>query len=160
MALIHEKLYHSGDLKRINIKDYIESLCENLYGAYVSDYDQVKIHLDLEEIMLDVDTAIPLGLILNELLTNSMKYAFPKNQKGEIKVDFNKDIREKFHLDVSDNGIGLPPKIGPKNSDSLGMQLIYNLTQQIKGDLKVMNNKGTKFRISFHEVGYQRHEDD
>jgi two-component sensor histidine kinase len=110
--------------------------------------------------MLDVDTAIPLGLILNEILTNSMKYAFPENQKGEIKVDFKINNQGKFQLDVSDNGIGLPPKIGPENSDSLGMQLIYNLTQQIKGDLKVMNSEGARFRILFHEEDYQGEKND
>ena len=160
MALIHEKLYRSGDLKRINMRDYIQSLSENLYRAYLSDNGRVKIHLDVDEIMLDVDTAIPLGLILNELLTNSMKYAFPENQKGEIKVDFKINNQGKFQLDVSDNGIGLPPKIGPENSDSLGMQLIYNLTQQIKGDLKVMNSEGARFRILFHEEDYQGEKND
>ena len=87
MALIHEKLYRSGNLKRINMKEYIEELSRNLSYVHLANHNNVDLVLDVENIMLDVDTAIPLGLIINELLTNSMKHAFLENQEGIINVN-------------------------------------------------------------------------
>lgn len=151
MALIHEKLYRSGDLKRINIKEYIEDLSRNLSHIHLPKHHDVDLILDLENLMLDVDTAIPLGLIINELLTNSMKHAFPGNKKGIIKVYFRKLEDDELLLEVKDNGIGLPSDFKVENSDSLGLRLIYSLTDQINGQIEVNGCDGADFSIKFSE---------
>ncbi len=151
MALIHEKLYRSGDLKRINMDEYIKDLSRDLFYVHLSNHEDVNLVLDLENIMLDIDTAIPLGLIINELLTNSMKHAFSDNQKGIINVIFRKVEEEQLLLEVKDNGKGLPSDFKVEDSDSLGLRLIYSLTDQICGQIEVDGSQGACFSIKFHE---------
>ena len=111
MALIHEKLYKSGDLKHIDFAEYIENLSNDLYYAYTKDKQKVKLLLDVDELTLDVETSIPLGLILNELLTNSLKHAFPEGREGKIIVEMHREHNGRFKLSVSDNGIGFPENL-------------------------------------------------
>lgn len=151
MALIHEKLYRSGNLKLLNMKEYIEELSRDLSNIHLSNHDNVDLVLDLENIMLDVDTAIPLGLIINELLTNSVKHAFPENQKGTINVNFRKEEDGELLLEVKDNGKGLPSNFKIENSDSLGLRLIHSLTDQIHGQIEVDGSQGAHFSIKFRE---------
>lgn len=151
MALIHEKLYRSGDLKRINMKEYIEELSRNLSYVHLANHNNVDLVLDVENIMLDVDTAIPLGLIINELLTNSMKHAFLENQEGIINVNFRNVEDDELLLEVKDNGKGLPSDFKVEDSDSLGLRLIYSLTDQISGQIEVDSSQGAHFVIKFHE---------
>lgn len=153
MALIHERLYQSTDLKRIDFGEYIQTLSTDLYHTYVRDPKQVKINTDIENIMLDINTAIPLGLIVNELLTNSIKHAFPPGTSGEITLQFYKK-GEKLILIVKDNGIGFPQNLDFCNTDSLGLQLVNSLTSQINGEIELDQNQGTKFKIIFNEPEY------
>lgn len=150
MALIHERLYRSSDLKHMDFGDYIRSLSMDLFRTYVRDSSKVDLKMDVDDIMLDINTAIPLGLILNELLSNSMKHAFPSGKSGEIMVKFHK-YDEKYILEVSDNGIGFPEDLEIDKTDSLGLRLVNNLTQQIGGELYLQRSPGTTFRINFQE---------
>lgn len=151
MALIHERLYQSTDSKRIDFGDYIHSLAVDMFHSYAMDTTRIKLNIDVEDIMLDVNTAVPLGLILNELLSNAMKYAFPDEMGGDIKVDFHRDGDE-FILAVSDNGVGLPEDLDFKNTESLGFQLVNNLTSQIGGQIELDRTSGVKFIIRFEEL--------
>jgi len=154
MAMIHESLYKSSDLKRIEFSEYINTLANNLFYSYAADPKQLKMDINVEEIMLDINTAIPLGLILTELLSNCLKYAFPDDKSGEIKVDFysyTENGENKLKLTVSDNGVGLPEGFDPKKSDSLGLMLIYSLSEQISATVKLDTTLGTKFEITFKE---------
>ena len=148
MALIHERLYQSTDLKRIDFGDYIRTLANDLYRTYVMDFNLIKLNIDLEDIMLDIDISIPLGLIVNELVTNSLKHAFPNGKSGKINIKFHKSDN-KYILTVSDNGIGFPGDIDYENTDSLGLRLVTSLTEQIDGEIEFNNISGTSFRIIF-----------
>jgi len=150
MAYIHERLYRSTDLKRIDFGDYIQSLGEDIYETYVIDPDRIKLNLKVEEVMVDINTSVPLGLIVNELLTNSMKYAFPGDRSGEIELEFSCSGDE-YLLRVADNGVGFPEDLDYKNSSSLGLQLVTSLTEQINGKISLLNKNGTEFKITFKE---------
>lgn len=149
MALIHERLYKSDDLKHINFTEYLETLSKDLYDAYTPDKDLIKLILKIEDVELDVDTSIPLGLILNELLTNSLKYAFPNGRSGEIKIELHENQEGKIQLSVRDNGIGFPVDLDYEHSDSLGMLIINSLTYQIDGKIMLEQINGTKFTVIF-----------
>ena len=155
MALIHQKIYSSKDLKRINFGDYITTLSNDIFRSYVHDSKMVKLTLEVEDIMLDTDIAIPLGLILNELLTNSLKYAFPSNSKdnGNIVVSLFKNDNG-YTLSVVDDGVGFPDNIGLDCTDSLGLQLVTTLTNQIEGKIHLDQSVGTSFKIDFNEIEY------
>lgn len=151
MALIHEKLYSSGNLKLVNMKEYIEELSRDFSNVHLSNHDNVSLVLDIENIMLDVDTAIPVGLIINELLTNSVKHAFPAKQIGTINLNLKKVENGELLLEAKDNGKGLPSGFKIENSDSLGLRLIHSLTDQINGQIEVDGSQGAHFSIKFHE---------
>jgi PAS domain S-box-containing protein len=153
MALIHDKLYRSGDLKKIDMADYIQSLIKDIYQIYVL-HGNIDVNTDLEKVMVDINTAIPLGLIINELLTNSFKYAYPEEKKGTVDVKFKKLGKERYYLEISDQGVGLPPELDPKDCDTLGMQLIYNLTGQLKGTMEIDSSNGTDVKINLKELKY------
>jgi two-component sensor histidine kinase len=154
MALIHDKLYRSQDLKKVDVQDYMESLAKNIYHTYIKDPRQIQLILNVEPHMLDINTVLPLGLILNELLTNTFKYAFPEDRKGILEVKFSKKGNNQFLLEVADNGVGMPVDFHPDQTDSLGMRLIYSLTEQIKGELEINADTGTQTRIKFQELEY------
>ncbi len=151
MALIHERLYQSTDLKRIDFGEYITSLATELFHTYVSAPSLIEQKINVEDILLDINTAIPLGLIVNELITNSLKHAFPEGKNGEINIDFHsKD--DQYELTVKDNGIGFPEDIDFQNTDSLGLRIVNSLTEQIDGEITLDTNNGTKFKITFKEL--------
>ncbi len=125
----------------------MESLSNDLYHIYAVDKSLIKLILDVEEVNLDVETSIPLGLILNELLTNSVKHAFSDGRNGDIMVELHADDNEKFRLSVGDNGVGFPEVLDYKNTVSLGMKIINSLTDQIEGKLYLDRSKGTKFNL-------------
>ena len=154
MALIHERLYKSDDLKHINFTEYLETLSKDLYNTYTTDKNLIKLILKIEEVELDVDTSIPLGLILNELLTNSLKYAFPDERSGEIKIELHRNKDGKIQLSVIDNGIGFPADLDYEHSDSLGMLIINSLTDQIDGKIILEQINGTKFTVIFENQEY------
>jgi two-component sensor histidine kinase len=150
MALVHEKLYQTEDLSDINFKEYIETLTKSLFDSYKKDKDEINLKIDVEDVFLDIDTAIPLGLVINELVTNSLKHAFKKKGKGKISI-FLQDINEnKLKLRLTDNGIGFPKGFDFRNTDSLGFQLITLLAEnQLKGKIDLHQNEGTEFRLTF-----------
>lgn len=150
MALIHERLYQSEDLKRIDFSDYIKTLSSDLFMTYAGDPDRIKLNMDLEHVLVDINSAIPLGLILNELISNSMKYAFPNGENGDINIKLESKEGE-FILIVGDTGVGLPEGLDFKNTGSLGLQLVTSLTDQIDGNIELDQSKGTQFTIKFKE---------
>ncbi len=152
MALIHERLYASDNLKKINFGEYIQTLSRDLYRTYVTDPSLVDLNLEVEDADIDINTAVPLGLIVNELVSNSMKHAFVDNKmKGEISISFQK-VEDDFILDVKDSGIGFPEDLDFKNSGSLGLQLVNMLVDQIKGEIEFKNENGTQFKIRFKDM--------
>jgi len=150
MALIHERLYRSTDLKRIDFGDYIRTLGNDLYHTYMPEAGRIILKMDLENLMVDINTTVPLGLIVNELITNSMKHAFLDEVKGEINITFYKKGDE-FTLVIDDNGVGLRADLDFKNTETLGLQLVNNLTSQIDGVIELDRSNGTRFKITFKE---------
>jgi PAS domain S-box-containing protein len=153
MALIHELLYQSNDLKRINFGSYINKLTNELFSIYVTDPNNIKLDMDIDDVMLDINTAIPLGLIVNELVSNSMKHAFPNNKQGKIDIKFKLNDGN-YSMIISDNGVGFPQDYNIQNSDSLGLKIVNSLTEQIDGEIKIEVSNGTKFIINFKEETY------
>jgi PAS domain S-box-containing protein len=154
MALIHERLYQSTDLREIDFGEYIRSLSMDLYRTYVSNPELIKLNMELEPVNVDINTAIPVGLMINELVTNAFKYAFPQNMGGKVNIRFHsKD--ENLILEVSDDGIGFPKDIDFKSTESLGLKLVNVLTSQIDGEIKMKVNNGTHFKIIFPEVKFK-----
>ena len=149
MALIHERLYKSEHLARIKAREYIKGLIEYLEGTYQTSDTNIEIKTNVENLFLNLDTAIPCGLIINELVSNCMKYAFTENFSGRVLVKLCKLGDENILLQVKDNGTGIPENINPLNSPSLGLQLVSLLTKQINGQLKIETMKGTNISISF-----------
>ena len=157
MAMIHEKLYQSPNLTKIDFKDYIEKLASNLIYTYEVQTRNIEQVFDAKDVEMNIDTAIPCGLIINELVTNSLKYAFPQsesNTNGIIKIELDQ-IGDHFKLVVSDNGVGLPSHIQPENTETLGLQLVNNLVTQLEGTIEIDRTNGTKFIIIFTELNYK-----
>ncbi|WP_321423629.1 sensor histidine kinase [uncultured Methanobacterium sp.] len=154
MALIHERLYRSGDLKSIAFSEYIRSLTRDIFNTYNTSRGRIQLQMDVQNIMVDVNSAVPLGLIINELVTNSLKYAFPNDQEGIIRIQFHKE-GDCYLLEVGDNGVGIPDDFDILKSDSLGMLLVNSLTSQIQGELELKREKGTTFIIRFREDLFQ-----
>jgi len=157
MVLVHEKLYQSKDLGRIDYSEYIKSLTSSVFRSYNADPFSIKMNINVKEVYLNLDTAIHCGLIINELVSNSLKHAFPQNKKGEINIDFQHDDESKYTLRISDNGIGFPENINFRETESLGLQLVSNLVEQLEGTLELDRDNGTTFIIQFiqkkHEEG-------
>ena len=154
MAMIHEELYRSGDLTHINFVNYVQNLIQKLLYAYNIDATIIKPILKIENINLNMETAVPCGLIISELVSNSLKYAFPNGMAGEIYISL-KSKEDKFELVIRDNGIGLPENFDFNKLDSLGLLLVKNLTDQIDGDLTINVTTGTEFIINFEELEYK-----
>ena len=147
MALVHEKMYQSGDFAQIDFKSYIEAMAHDLLIAYFR--SNISMQLEISDIALNLEKAIPCGLILNELITNAIKYAFPDGQQGRILIMMRPFEKDKYELIVQDDGVGLPPDVDIENTESLGLKLVQVLTEQIDGTLELKNNGGTHFRIVF-----------
>ena len=153
MAIIHEKLYQSSSLTNINFKEYIEKLIRDICYSYGILDGSIGSVLDIHDINLNIDTAIPLGLIINELVTNSIKYAFPENTgKITIKLASNQDQLE---LTIADNGTGMSEDLVLESSKTLGLQLVNSLINQLDGKLEVDTSDGTRFKITFQELKYE-----
>lgn len=149
MALIHENLYQNKDLSQLNFGDYIANLVQNLVYTYNSGKKVVDIQLELENVFLNLDYSIPCGLIINELISNSLKHAFVDDFNGIIKVIFKKS-GEVVHLEIIDNGVGFDSAIDFRNTDSLGLQLVMALVDQINGTIEQDTGKeGTKYLVKF-----------
>lgn len=148
MALVHEMLYKSQDLSKIALDKYIENLCKSIGDSYSVPESDIKFMYDFEEnLFFDIDKMILLGLILNEIISNSLKYAFP-NQMGEISIVLRKD-GTKHNLLVSDNGIGLKRNFDLERDSHLGIQLIYMLAEQLDGNVNCDNSNGVSYSLVF-----------
>jgi two-component sensor histidine kinase len=153
MATIYEKLYLSEDLTKINFKNYIQSLVQGLFYSHTTKKGQINPKIEIEDIMLNIETAVPCGLIISELVSNSLKHAFPDDEEGEIQVSLQR-CDGKYELLISDNGIGFPEDINFKNTNTLGLQLVNNLIDQIDGEITLNRSHGTEFKITFKELKY------
>jgi two-component sensor histidine kinase/CHASE2 domain-containing sensor protein len=158
MALIHEKLYQSGDLSKIDFPDYIRALTRGLQSTFGGQASQVRIAVEAEEIQLSVDAAVPCGLIVNELVTNCFKYAFKDCRSGEVRVGLKRVQDARLKLFVSDDGVGFPKSIDFRSTDSLGMQIVTTLTEQLDGTISLRNGIGTTFDIEFPEPAMTSHD--
>ncbi|MFD2202682.1 sensor histidine kinase [Shivajiella indica] len=147
MGILHQKLYQSEHLAFIEMKNYFENLCINILDSY-NESERIKVNIDMKNLELDVDTAVPLGLIVNELLTNSLKYAFPNGEKGNIELSLEKLKEDDFQLKISDNGVGKPLEAKVKGT-GFGTQLVDLLTRQIDGKIIQDVTNGTRILINF-----------
>jgi PAS domain S-box-containing protein len=153
MALVHEKLYQSKDLAKINVLDYINDLVANIFQSYVENSGKTRLNVNIENIQLDIDFAIPCGLIINELITNSLKHAFPAGRLGEIKIVFRKTEDNMHELVISDNGIGIPLDMDFRKTGSLGLHLVTILAEnQLHGKITLNRDEGTEFIIEFKGI--------
>ena len=148
MALIHEKLYQSDNMARIIISEYVDTLLSYLKNSYTSNNISINYKM-LKNISFNLDIAIPLGLIINELITNSLKHAFLKDKQGNIDLSINKIDENTYMLMIKDNGIGLPNNFDINNTNTLGLQLVKVLVEQINGILEINNDNGATFKITF-----------
>jgi len=150
--LIHEKLYQTKALSNIDLSVYITELVNNVIASYLKNKNDVKLKLDIEDIKVDIDSGINIGLMINELVSNSLKYAFPQshNKEKKLSVSLNKNQQSgKTTLAVEDNGIGIPETFDIETSETLGLQLVQTLTLQLEGEIKFSNNNGTRIEIVF-----------
>lgn len=150
MSYIHETLYRTTDFASINFGEYVTNLVKNLVHSYELFNDRTELKTDIEEVNLALDQAIPCGLILNELVSNSLKYAYPNRNEGVISINV-KNLDKKIHLVVEDFGIGLPKGFQLENADSLGISLVHSLVEQLDGELILKTKHGTKFLIIFEK---------
>lgn len=147
MALIHEKLYTSQDFVNIDFREYIQNLSAHLLRSY-SVASRIELRIKVEKITLDIDSAVPCSLVINELVANSIKHAFSNDKKGCITIDFHTNKKD-YVLSVQDNGKGLPENLDYRNTESLGLQLVCALAKQLHGKVRLSRSKGTKFTITF-----------
>ena len=148
IALIHEMLYQSKNLSKIDFSEYIQPITIHLMRAYGVDPSRIKLDINVKDVFMDLDSAIPCALIINELFSNALKHAFPGKRKGEVQIDFFQDRNREFTLLISDNGVGLPEGMDFKNTESLGLQLVNALVDQLGGAIAFEGRLGTTFRIT------------
>ena len=148
MALIHEKLYMSDNLAKINFKEYTNTLARNLYISFRLD-KCIEIRTEVENIWFNIDTSIPLGLIINELVSNSLIHAFQDRENGIVTITISKKENDTYHLIVKDDGIGMKNTVNISQSKTLGLKLVNALVKQINGDMKIKSDRGTCFQIIF-----------
>jgi PAS domain S-box-containing protein len=172
MAIIHEELYKGNEIDTLDFAAYLRKLTADLLGSYSVQKDNINLEMDLEQVYLDMDTAIPLGIIVNELISNSLKHAFPEGTKGEIRISLCKvdsfalnagdsgidkertnERSLPFRLSVADNGRGIPEGMDLKNAESLGLQLVDILVDQIDGCIRLKRDQGTEFTVLFGDSG-------
>jgi PAS domain S-box-containing protein len=150
MALIHEKLYQTEDFARINFAEYIRSLTVHLFHTYKVNPNIVRMNTEVNDVYLDINKAIPCGLIINELVSNSLKHAFPDSKEGEVCIRLSTGKQKRTDLLVSDTGIGLPKSVNFQEPETLGLQLVSDLVKQIEGTVELeRGNMGTAFHITF-----------
>jgi PAS domain S-box-containing protein len=149
MALVHENLYRAGNFARISMATHIQNLCAHLTRAYGMNRRRVELATRIGDVQLDLDRAVPCGLIVNELVSNALKHAFPDGRAGRVCVELQPFGDRQHVLVVGDDGVGLPPDLDSHRADSLGLQLVDDLTQQLHGSIMVNRDGGTTFTITF-----------
>ncbi len=150
MAIIHERLYQSKDLARVDFAEYTQSLTGHLLSSYGINPDVIKLNIDIKDVFLDINTAVPCSLIINELVSNSLKHGFPGGKKGEIEIAGHPLNKNEIELVISDNGVGIPKEVDFRDTESLGLLLVTILAEdQLHGKIKLDRTKGTSFHIIF-----------
>ena len=149
MALIHQKIYQSDNLSSIDFQSYVEQMAASIDSTFNTEKKNITYSINTNGLVLDIDTAIPLGLIINELLTNCYKYAFKGKTSGKITISLRSVINEQIELHISDDGVGIPKELQLNSLKSLGLKLVKGLADQIKGTFKFENNNGAHFFINF-----------
>ncbi|NJB72375.1 two-component sensor histidine kinase [Saonia flava] len=153
MAMIHEMLYMRDDISKIDYKSYVIELCEYLIRSIKGPDSNIKLSLDIPDIRLGINTAIPLGLLINEIITNALKYGIKGEYEGNIYVDLKRDGDNGYLLKIGDDGTGYPDNVSHENTKSLGLKLIHNLTRQLRGVIiRDFSKKGTNYVINFKEI--------
>lgn len=156
MALIHEKLYSSHTLAEVDFSSYLDELIDRLVATYQVEPNKIQVLKELDPVFLNVETATPLGLIVNELIANCFKHAFVGKVKGEVRVSCEKSEQGLLTLCVADDGCGLPEGFMLEQVDSLGMQLVSLLTQQLEADLQIAGDNGTRISLTLNELNYKK----
>jgi len=148
MALIHERFYHSDDFSTIKFNDYIEQMIVHIFSSYGISTNVVELKMDFKEIVLDITKAVPCGMIINELVSNAVKHAFPGGKKGVVSVKLFKKGKNKGAFIVSDNGIGFPADVDFRNPQTLGLQIATDLVKQVRGEIELDRKGGTTFTVT------------
>ena len=156
MALIHDKLYRSQNLAQINFGDYLEDLVINLFDSYNVNKNRIHLQIEAEPIFLNIETAAPCGLIVNELVSNTMKHAFPDPREGIVLVTCYQTENGEIHLIVRDNGVGFPENINFRETNSMGFHVVCTLTEQLEGKIELEKENGTAFHLQFTELNYRK----
>ncbi len=154
MAMIHEKLYKSRNFSEINFADYIQSLVDDLFYSYGVDPARIRKNIILDEVMMGLETAIPCGLIISELVTNTLKYAFPNGMKGEFRIELHR-VNGFYNLIIHDDGVGMPLTIDFNETETLGLKLVNSLVNQLEGTIELIKGNGTEYKIVFRELEYK-----
>ena len=155
MAMVHEMLYLRDDLTAIDYKPYVFKLTEYLVKSVKGPDSKVKLIIDVPDIVLGIDTAIPLGLLINETITNSLKYGIKDDAEGEIHIELQKKDKDDYVLTIGDNGVGIAESVDPKTTKSLGLKLIHNLARQLKGSItRDWSREGTNYIVKFKDIGH------
>jgi two-component sensor histidine kinase len=155
MAMIHEKLYRSADFSNVKFSEYLRELASQLFETYSVNAAKVRLDMDIPDITTDIDTMIPSGLIVNELVSNAFKYAFPDDREGQLSIVLAKGGDDECTLVIRDNGVGLPEGLDLYRTDTMGMNLVTSLVAQIKGKLELVREGGTEFRITFKRKRFE-----
>ncbi|MCF8257169.1 MAG: PAS domain S-box protein [Flavobacteriales bacterium] len=151
MSFVHESLYQSDTLSEVNFAEYIRNIATNLYHSYGRPQGGIELIFDLEPVFINLDTSIPCGLIINELVSNALKYAFEGREKGRITIHLSRRSDKLLRMVVEDDGVGLPKDFDVETADSLGLQLVTALTTQVGGKLSIDISNGTKYVLDFNE---------
>jgi len=150
MALVHEKLYRNDDMSMVDFGDFVNSITENLFQFYPNSLGRIRFTVEIENISMSIDKAIPCGMIINELISNSFKYGFPGESTGEIGIRLVSGAQKGFELTVYDTGTGIPANVDYRHTETLGLHLVTILTEdQLQGQIELDKSDGTKFRIQF-----------
>lgn len=154
MALIHESLYQSANLSEIDFPAYIDQLADYLFRSYGVDPNRVQLAASIDELRLTIDTAVPCGLIINELVSNSLKYAFPAGRSGTIRIEMHYKDDHSIRLAVTDNGVGFPDGIGQASTKSLGLRLVRTLADQLSATVEMSSASGAQTILTFQPGGH------
>jgi len=151
MALVHERLYQTEGLARVDAAEYLLTLTNYLFRSYEVGFGRIKLSVDVDAVSLGIDTALPCGLIVNELLSNALKHAYPDGQGGEILVQLHAIGEGRYLLVIGDDGLGFPDHLDFRHTRSLGLRLVNTLVDQLEGEIRLDTRQGTRFEISFAE---------
>jgi len=154
MALIHERFYQSDGISQIDFDDYSRKLIEHLYSSFKINPNSIVVDIKIENVKLDIDTAVPCGLIINEIVSNAFKHAFKEGEKGEVQIRLQNTNEGEYYLEIKDNGVGMPADFNLETADSLGFQLIQALSDQLDGKLELVTspNKGLTYKLNFKNI--------